>query len=35
MVKFLILQIKMGNITIEDIPTRYKEEVIKALKEVE
>ena len=31
MVKFLVLQIKMGKITIEDVPSKYKEEVLKLL----
>ena len=32
MVKFLVLQIKLGKITIDDVPTKYKEEVLKLLK---
>lgn len=31
MVKFLVLQIKLGKITIEQVPEKYKEEVLKAL----
>lgn len=27
MVKFLVLQIKMGKITIDDVPDKYKEAV--------
>ena len=33
MVKFLVLQIKLGKITIDDIPEKYKEEVLKELDE--
>lgn len=33
MVKFLILQIKLGKITIDDIPEKYKEAVKQSLKE--
>lgn len=29
MVEFLVLQIKLGKITIDDIPEKYKEEVLK------
>lgn len=32
MVTFLYLQIKMGNITIDDVPEEYKEDVIKLLR---
>lgn len=31
MVTFLVLQIKMGNITIDDVPEKYKEAVLKLL----
>lgn len=31
MIQFLILQIKMGRITIDDIPEKYKEDVKVAL----
>lgn len=31
MIKFLVMQIKLGKITIEDIPERYKEQVITLL----
>ena len=31
MVVFLVLQIKMGNITIDDVPEKYIEEVLKLL----
>lgn len=31
MVNFLVLQIKLGKITIEQVPEKYKEEVLKAL----
>lgn len=31
MIKFLAMQIKLGKITIEDVPTKYKEEVLKLL----
>lgn len=31
MVNFLVVQIKLGNITIDDVPEKYKEEVLKAL----
>jgi hypothetical protein len=31
MVKFLVMQIRLGKITLEQIPERYKEEVKKAL----
>lgn len=33
MVKFLVLQIKLGKITIDDVPAEYKEEVLKLLKQ--
>ena len=29
MVQFLIIQLKLGNITIEDIPEKYIDEVLK------
>lgn len=32
MVKFLVLQIKLGKITIEQVPEKYKEKVLEALK---
>lgn len=32
MATFLYLQIKMGNITIDDVPEKYKKEVLKVLK---
>ena len=32
MVKFLALQIKLGKITIDNVPMKYKEEVLKLLK---
>lgn len=32
MIKFLAMQIKLGKITIEDVPAKYKEEVLKLLK---
>lgn len=31
MATFLYLQIKMGNITIDDVPEKYKEAVLKLL----
>lgn len=31
MVKFLVLQIKLGKITIDDVPSKYKNEVLKSL----
>ena len=31
MIKFLAMQIKLGKITIEDVPAKYKEEVLKLL----
>ena len=31
MVNFLVVQIKLGKITIDDVPEKYKEEVTKAL----
>ena len=31
MIKFLVMQIKLGKITIDDVPTKYKEEVLKQL----
>ena len=31
MVNFLVLQIKLGKITIEQVPEKYKEKVLKAL----
>lgn len=31
MIKFLAMQIKLGKITIEDVPSKYKEEVLKLL----
>ena len=31
MVKFLAMQIKLGKITIDQVPEKYKEEVLKAL----
>ena len=31
MIKFLVLQIKLGRITIADVPDKYKEEVIQIL----
>lgn len=34
MIKFLAMQIKLGKITIEDVPSKYKEEVLKLLKKV-
>lgn len=33
MVTFLVLQIKMGNITIDDVPEKYKAAVEAALKQ--
>lgn len=33
MVKFLLMQIKMGKITLEDVPEKYREEVETLLKE--
>lgn len=33
MVKFLVLQIHMGRITLEDVPEKYREAVEKALAE--
>jgi len=30
-IKFLCLQIKLGKITIEDVPQKYKDAVLKAL----
>lgn len=32
MVKFYLLQIKLGKITIDDVPYKYKEKVKKELK---
>lgn len=32
MVNFLVLQIKLGKITIEQVPEKYKEKVLEALK---
>lgn len=32
MIQFLVLQIKMGYITIEDVP-KYREEILAAMKE--
>lgn len=31
MIKFLVLQIKLGKITIDDVPEKYKEEVLAEL----
>ena len=31
MVKFYVLQIRLGKITIDDVPTKWREEVRKAL----
>lgn len=31
MIKFLVLQIKLGKITIDDVPHKYQEEVLKEL----
>lgn len=31
MIKFLLLQIKLGKITIDDVPTKYRDEVLKSL----
>lgn len=31
MIKFLVLQIKLGNITLDQVPDKYKEEVEKEL----
>ncbi len=31
MVVFLVLQIQMGNITIDDVPMKYRDEVLKKL----
>ena len=31
MIQFLVLQIKLGKITLEQVPDKYKEEVLKAL----
>ena len=31
MIKFLVLQVKLGTITIEQVPERYREEVLKEL----
>lgn len=31
MIEFLVLQIKLGKITIEDVPPKYKEDVEKAI----
>lgn len=31
MIKFLVMQIKLGKITIDDVPARYKDEVLKLL----
>lgn len=33
MIKFLVLQVKMGKITLEQIPERYREEVKTAIKD--
>ena len=32
MVKFLVLQIKLGKLTIDNVPAKYKEEVEEMLK---
>jgi len=31
MVKFYVLQIRLGNITLDDVPKRYRSQVEKAL----
>ena len=31
MIRFLLLQIKLGKITIDDVPLKYKEEILKQL----
>ena len=31
MIKFLVLQIKLGKITIDDVPAEYRDEVLKLL----
>lgn len=31
MVNFLVMQIKLGKITVDQVPEKYKEEVLKAL----
>ena len=31
MIKFLVMQIKLGKITIDDVPLKFKEEVLKLL----
>lgn len=31
MIKFLAIQIRLGRITIDDVPEKYREQVIKAL----
>ena len=31
MIKFLVLQIKMGKMTIDAVPLKYKDEVLKSL----
>lgn len=33
MVEFLVLQIKLGKITIDDVPEKYREKVIERLSE--
>lgn len=33
MVKFYVMQIRMGNITIDDVPTKWRAKVQKALDE--
>lgn len=33
MIKFLLLQIKLGKITIDDVPEKYREELLKELNE--
>ena len=35
MVDFLVLQVKMGKITVDDIPEKWKEAVIEKLKLVD
>lgn len=33
MIQFLVLQIKLGKITIDDVPEKYREELLKELNE--
>ena len=35
MIKFYVNQIKLGKITVEDVPEKYQEDVMKAVEEAE